>query len=100
MVVFMARSSSKHTAKVAAGGQRTLGNVQAKPAVYVPSFRPLAKRQAANTGSYATCLPIDLRRAGIVAGTQDGDFGFGANFLDDTPSDAMSAYTWTPSGRR
>ena len=99
--MFMARSSSKHTAKVAAGGrQRSLArNVQAKPAVAVRSFRPPAKRQADNTRN-ATGLPSDLRRAGIIVGTQDGDFGFGANFLDGTPSDARSAYTWTPSGHR
>jgi len=99
--MLMARSSSKHSAKVAAGGrQRSLGrNVQAKSAVDVRSFRPPAKRQADNTRN-ATGLPSELRRAGIMVGTQDGDFGFGANFLDDTPGDALSAYTWTPAGRR
>jgi hypothetical protein len=115
MVMFMSQSSSKHTASVAARGRRrTPGReVQAIPVLDIRNqtsrddVRPLAQGQVDDTGNSATCLQSYLQWAGFAGDTQNGEFGFGAYFLDDKPSEANSApssarmteYTWTPSGR-
>jgi hypothetical protein len=113
-MMFMSQRSSKHPADGAPRGRpRTLGReVQAKPVVDIRGqspwgkIRPFAQRQADDTQS-AACLQGYLQWAGFVAGTKDGDFGFGTYFVDDRPSAAngaqssagMMAYTWTPAGR-
>jgi hypothetical protein len=113
MVMFMSQSRSKSAANIAARGQkRSRGReVAAAPAADLRSrtaggkFRPFAQGHAAEQS--ATCLQSYLQWAGFMSGAQDGNFGFGAYFADDKPSDANDApssawmieYTWTPSRR-
>jgi hypothetical protein len=47
----------------------------------------------------APCPQSYLQWAAFAAGTQDGDFGFGAYFVDAS-SAPPTRYTWTPSRRR
>ncbi len=102
MVTLMSQGGNKQAAKVAARGrQRTRGRaVRAGP---VRSFRPFARPQADD----ATCLPSYLEWAAFMAGTRDGDIGFGVYFTDERdfadkaqPESSMTEYTWTPAGAK
>ena len=106
MVMFMSQGGSKRAAKVPARArQEPLGRaVRVEPARNLRSF---ARGQADDTGSAAACSPSYRRWAGFVAGTQIGDFGFGAYFTDERdladkaqPETSMTEYTWTPAGAR
>jgi hypothetical protein len=118
-------SQSKHSASAAVRGRaRTPGRkVQAKPAVDNRAargkVRPLGHelvdvdfRNAGDRASRkgfagkqladkqeASCAQSYLQWAAFAAGTQDGDFGFGAYFAD-AGSAPPTRYTWSTSRRR
>jgi len=117
----MSQSSSKPSAKIAARahGPAVRPATHSKPAADIRG-RALARRHAdkdAGRGLIASehtadqsaaCVQGYMQWAAFMAGTPDGDFGFGAYFAGDESSRANNAqsspeiieYTWTPARRR
>jgi len=123
-MMFMSQSSSKPSAKIAARahGPAVRPATHSKPAADIRG-RALARRHAdkdagnvrsltvcehAADQQSAACVQGYMQWAAFMAGTPDGDFGFGAYFAGDESSRANSTqsspeiteYTWTPARRR
>jgi hypothetical protein len=110
----MSRSNSKATAKVAPRGRphsrgfavRAKAAVDIRPQTSRDDPRPLPEGNEKNLES-PEYLPNYAQWAGFMDGAQEGEFGFGAYFVDEPsgpngaqPSASATSYTWTPSGRR
>jgi hypothetical protein len=112
----MSQRPSKPVAKVAARARPHTPNAQvpAKPSVDIRSrarrgsLRPLTQpgpTEVPASAKSATAPQSYLQWAGFMDGTPNGDFGFGAYFLDQDNGAADGAgagtirYTWTPALR-
>jgi hypothetical protein len=106
MVMLMSQGGNKHATKVAVRGTQSARGraVQTEP---VRNIRQFAQGQADDTGNAASCSPSYMEWAAFMAGTRDGDFGFGAYFTDERDladksksKSSVIEYTWTPAGAR